>query len=38
LLAPERDRLHALPAGPAADYGSLQRGLSAFLSRTITAG
>jgi enoyl-CoA hydratase/carnithine racemase len=37
LLAPARDRLHRLPAGPAADYASMQHGLSAFLSR-VTAG
>ncbi|MDX6350925.1 MAG: enoyl-CoA hydratase [Streptomyces sp.] len=38
LLAPARERLRRLPAEPAADYDTLQRGLSAFLSRTITAG
>lgn len=38
LLGPERDRLHRLPAGPAADYDSLQRGLSTFLSKVTNAG
>lgn len=38
LLAPVRERLHQLPVGPAADYATMQRGLSAFLSRTITTG
>jgi enoyl-CoA hydratase/carnithine racemase len=33
LLAPARDRLRQLPVGPAADYASMQHGLSTFLSR-----
>ncbi|WP_055556707.1 enoyl-CoA hydratase/isomerase family protein [Streptomyces sp. NBRC 110028] len=33
LLDPARDRLRQLPAGPAADYDSMQNGLSTFLSR-----
>ncbi|WP_329142583.1 enoyl-CoA hydratase/isomerase family protein [Streptomyces sp. NBC_01456] len=37
LLAPARDRLRKLPAGPAADYASMQSGLSTFLNR-ITVG
>ncbi|WP_051939776.1 enoyl-CoA hydratase/isomerase family protein [Phaeacidiphilus oryzae] len=37
LLAPARDHLRGLPVGPAADYAALQKGLSTFLSRTITA-
>ena len=38
LLAPTRDRLRQLPSSPAADYASLQRTLSAFLTRSLTTG
>lgn len=38
LLAPARDRLRQLPAGPAADYASMQQGLSTFLSHVTNAG
>lgn len=33
LIAPERERLRSLPSGPAADYPSLQTGLTSFLPR-----
>jgi enoyl-CoA hydratase/carnithine racemase len=38
LLAPVRERLAATPAGPAADYASMQEGLAAFLSGVTRAG
>lgn len=38
VIAPTRDRLHRLPAGPAADYDSMQLGLGSFLSDATGAG
>ena len=38
LLRPERDRVHRLSVGPAADYDSLQHGLGSFLARVTHAG
>jgi enoyl-CoA hydratase/carnithine racemase len=38
LLDPVRDRLRAAPPGPAADYDSMQSGLTAFLARVAGTG
>ncbi|MDH6214178.1 enoyl-CoA hydratase/isomerase family protein [Streptomyces pseudovenezuelae] len=38
LLAPVRDRLRTSPTGPAADYDSMQAGLSMFLARVSHTG
>ncbi|MEU0964716.1 enoyl-CoA hydratase/isomerase family protein [Streptomyces sp. NPDC005917] len=38
VIAPTRERLNQLPAGPSADYESMQLGLSSFLSDVTGAG
>ncbi|MEV7391535.1 MULTISPECIES: enoyl-CoA hydratase/isomerase family protein [unclassified Streptomyces] len=38
VLAPTRDRLHRVPAGPAADYDSMRSSLSSFLAGVTGTG